>query len=161
MPTLIAALIIVFLAVAFSLQNDQTVSIMFFQWDFQGSLVLVLLATLCLGMLIHLLASIPERIRKSRQTAQLQKRINKLEHSLSEKMQSSKHWLKAQARLTITYGRIRFYFTRILLNHGRQHQKFFQSENYHPLETPREKRQHWAHFNHKWSATFASSSKNF
>ena len=91
MPTLIAALIIVFLAVAFSLQNDQTVSVMFFQWDFQGSLVLVLLATLCLGMLIHLLASMPERIRKSRQTTQLQKKISKLEHSFSEKIQSSKH----------------------------------------------------------------------
>jgi len=89
--SLIAALIIVFLAVAFSLQNDQTVSITFFQWDFQGSLVLILLTTLFLGMLIHLLASMPARIRKSRQASQLQKRIAELEHLLSEKVQPPTH----------------------------------------------------------------------
>jgi len=83
--SLIAALIIVFFAVAFSLQNDQTVSITFFQWDFQGSLVLILLTTLFLGMLIHLLASMPARIRKSRQAAQLQKRISELEQSGPER----------------------------------------------------------------------------
>lgn len=83
--SLIAALIIVFLAVAFSLQNDQTVSITFFQWEFQGSLVLILLSTLFLGMLIHLLASMPARIRKARQATQLQKRITELEGSLSER----------------------------------------------------------------------------
>ena len=88
---LISALITVFLAVAFSLQNDQPVSITFFQWEFQGSLVLILLATLCLGMLIHLLASMPGRIKKSRQTAHLQKRITELEHSCSEKFQPPKH----------------------------------------------------------------------
>lgn len=89
--SLIAALIIVFFAVAFSLQNDQAVSITFFQWDFQGSLVLVLLTTLFLGMLIHLLASMPARIRKSRQVSQLQKRITELEHSLSDKVQPPNH----------------------------------------------------------------------
>ena len=88
--SLISALIIVFLAVAFSLQNDQTVSITFFQWDFQGSLVLVLLATLCLGMLIHLLVSMPGRIRKSRKTAHLQKKIADLEQSRSEEFQPPK-----------------------------------------------------------------------
>jgi uncharacterized integral membrane protein len=88
--SLISALIIVFLAVAFSLQNDQTVSITFFQWDFQGSLVLILLTTLCLGVLIHLLASMPKRVRKSRQNAQLQKRIAELEHSCTEKVQPPK-----------------------------------------------------------------------
>ncbi len=89
--SLIAALIIVFFAVAFSLQNDQMVAITFFQWDFQGSLVLVLLTTLFLGMLIHLLASMPARIRKSRHASQLQKRIAELEHSLSEKVQPPNH----------------------------------------------------------------------
>ncbi|MYJ53775.1 MAG: LapA family protein, partial [Nitrospira sp. SB0672_bin_25] len=43
---LIATLVVVFLTVAFSLQNDQTVSIQFFEWTFEGSLVLVLLPTL-------------------------------------------------------------------------------------------------------------------
>ena len=76
---LIATLAIVFLTVAFSLQNDQTVSIQFFGWTFKGSLVLVLLSTLCLGILIHILASMPARIRKSKEIAELTKRVTELE----------------------------------------------------------------------------------
>ena len=76
---LIATLAIVFLTVAFSLQNDQTVSIQFFGWTFKGSLVLVLLSTLCLGILIHILASMPARIRKSKEIAELNKRVTELE----------------------------------------------------------------------------------
>ena len=76
---LIATLVIVFLTVAFSLQNDQTVSIQFFDWTFQGSLVLVLLTTLCLGIVIHILASMPARIRKSKEIAELHKRVTELE----------------------------------------------------------------------------------
>ena len=76
---LIATLIVVFFTVAFSLQNDQTVSIKFFRWTFEGSLVLVLLTTLCLGMVIHILASMPARIRKSQEIAELNKRVTELE----------------------------------------------------------------------------------
>ena len=76
---LIATLVIVFLTVAFSLQNDQTVSIQFFKWTFEGSLVLVLLTTLCLGIVIHILASMPARIRKSKEIAELNKRVTELE----------------------------------------------------------------------------------
>jgi len=68
---LIATLILVFFTVAFSLQNDQTVSITFFKWTFEGSLVLVLLTTLCLGIVIHILVSMPARIRKSQKIAEL------------------------------------------------------------------------------------------
>ena len=77
--SLIAILGIVFLTVAFSLQNDQTVSIQFFRWAFEGSLVLVLLTTLCLGIVIHILASMPARIRKSQEIAELNKRVMELE----------------------------------------------------------------------------------
>ena len=77
--SLIATLIIVFLTVAFSLQNDQTVSINFFKWTFEGSLVLVLLTTLCLGIVIHILASMPARLRKSQEIAELKKRVMELE----------------------------------------------------------------------------------
>jgi len=76
---LIATLVLLFLTVAFSLQNDQTVSITFFKWTFEGSLVLVLLTTLCLGIVIHILASMPARIRKSKEIAELNKRVMELE----------------------------------------------------------------------------------
>ncbi len=78
---LIATLVIVFFTVAFSLQNDQTVSIQFFGWTFEGSLVLVLLTTLCLGILIHILASMPSRIRKSKEIAELNRRVRELEET--------------------------------------------------------------------------------
>ena len=79
--SLIATLVIVFLTVAFSLQNDQTVSINFFKWTFEGSLVLILLTTLCLGIVIHILASMPARIRKSQEIAELNKRVMELEET--------------------------------------------------------------------------------
>ena len=78
--TLIVALSVLFLAVAFSLQNDQVVAIQFFGWSFEGSLVLILLTTLCLGVVIDVLASMPTRIRKSRQITNLTKRVMELEH---------------------------------------------------------------------------------
>lgn len=83
--SLIIALVTIFLTVAFSLQNARSVAIEFFGLNFEGSLVFVLLTALFLGMLIHLLASIPARMKKTRQIAQLNKRIVELEHSLSEK----------------------------------------------------------------------------
>lgn len=76
---LIATLVLLFFTVAFSLQNDQTVSITFFKWTFEGSLVLVLLTTLFLGIVIHILASMPARIRKSKEIAELNKRVMELE----------------------------------------------------------------------------------
>ena len=77
--TLIVALSVLFLTVAFSLQNDQVVAIQFFGWSFKGSLVLILLTTLCLGVVIDVLASMPTRIRKSRQITDLTKRVRDLE----------------------------------------------------------------------------------
>ncbi len=78
---LIATLVLLFLTVAFSLQNDQPVSITFFKWTFEGSLVLILLTTLCLGIGIHSLASMPARIRKSQKIAELNKRVMELENT--------------------------------------------------------------------------------
>ena len=85
--SLIAALAIVFLAVAFSLQNTEPITIQFFNQTFQGPLVLILLTTLFLGMLIHVLASMPARIKKTRQINQLNKRIVELEHAVTKKLE--------------------------------------------------------------------------
>ena len=85
--SLIAALAIVFFAVAFSLQNTEPITIQFFSQTFQGPLVLILLTTLFLGMLIHVLASMPARIKKTRQINQLKKRIIELEHAVTQKLE--------------------------------------------------------------------------
>ena len=81
---LIAALLLVFLAVAFSLQNSVPITIQFFAWTFEGSLVLVLLTALALGVIISLLASLPSQIKKNRLIVQQQKKIEDLEHSMTE-----------------------------------------------------------------------------
>ncbi len=90
--SLLAALLIVVIAVAFSLQNAQSpLSIQFLGWAYEGSLVVVLLSTLCIGMLIHFLATMPARFRKSRQIMQLEKRIFDLERALREKTKPPTH----------------------------------------------------------------------
>ena len=85
---LIAALLIVFLAVAFSLQNASEITIHFFAWTFQGSLVIVLLTTLVLGVIISLLASLPAQMKKSRIIAQQSKEIETLKQVPSASKQS-------------------------------------------------------------------------
>ncbi|WP_447971145.1 LapA family protein [Nitrospira sp. M1] len=79
---LIAALMMVFFAVAFSLQNASEITIHFFAWTFQGSLVIVLLTTLALGVIISLLASLPAQMKKSRTIAQQSKQIEMLKQSM-------------------------------------------------------------------------------
>ncbi len=90
--SLLAALLIVVIAVAFSLQNAQhPITLQFLGWTYEGSLVLVLLSTLCLGILIQFLATMPIRFRKSRQITQLEKRISELERALGEKTKPPTH----------------------------------------------------------------------
>ncbi len=79
--TLIVTLVIVFFTVAFSLQNNRAVLIRLFGWTFEGSLVLVLLTTLCLGIIIQILVSLPAQIRNTQRLAHLTKRVTELEHA--------------------------------------------------------------------------------
>ncbi|MGB0909012.1 MAG: LapA family protein [Nitrospirales bacterium] len=85
---LIASLLIVFLAVAFSLQNASEITIHFFAWTFQGSLVIVLLTTLVLGVIISLLASLPGQMKKSRIIAQQTKELEALKQAFPASKQS-------------------------------------------------------------------------
>ena len=79
---LIAALLIVFFAVAFSLQNASEITIHFFAWTFQGSLVIVLLTALALGVIISLLASLPAQMKKNRMLAQQANEIKTLKQAV-------------------------------------------------------------------------------
>jgi uncharacterized integral membrane protein len=81
---LIAFLLLLFLVVAFSLQNSQPITINFFGWTFQGSLVVVLLMALACGVVLSVLASLPSYIKKSRMISQQQKTIATLERSVTE-----------------------------------------------------------------------------
>ena len=81
---LIAFLLLLFFAVAFSLQNPEPIIINFFAWTFQGSLVVVVLIALALGVALSVLASMPTYVKKSRLIAQQQKTIITLERSLAD-----------------------------------------------------------------------------
>ena len=77
--SLVIALLIAFLAVIFALQNAVPVVVNFLPWEFQGSLALVLLLTLALGVIVGLLVSVPSIIRRSRRISHQQKIIENLE----------------------------------------------------------------------------------
>jgi len=81
---LIVALVIAVLAVLFALQNSMLITISFLSWEISGSLSLVLLATLAIGVLIGLLVLTPSALKKTIKTSSQRKRINALEHEVSE-----------------------------------------------------------------------------
>ncbi len=81
---LITFLLVLFFAVAFSLQNSDPIILNFFSWTFQGSLVVVLLTALACGVMLSIVASLPSFIKKSRLIAQQQKTIAQLERTVVE-----------------------------------------------------------------------------
>ena len=84
---LITFLLVLFFAVAFSLQNSEPIILNFFSWTFQGSLVVVLLTALAFGVMLSIVASLPSFIKKSRLIAQQQKTIAHLEQTVAEQKQ--------------------------------------------------------------------------
>ncbi len=80
---LIAFLLVLFFAVAFSLQNSEPIEIIFFTWKFQGSLVVVLLTALACGVMLSVVASLPSYFKKSRLIIKQQKTIAELEQMLA------------------------------------------------------------------------------
>ena len=84
---LILALVIAIIAVIFALQNTATITIVFFVWKVTGSLSLVLLVTLAIGVLIGLLFLAPSTVKSSFQVSGHRKRITSLEKELAEHKQ--------------------------------------------------------------------------
>lgn len=81
---LIIALLIAVLAVVFALQNSMLVTVSFFSWTVTGSLSLVLLATLAIGVLIGLLVLSPALLKKTIKSSSQRKRIDALENEVSQ-----------------------------------------------------------------------------
>lgn len=81
---LIVALLIAVVAVIFALQNTMIVTISFFAWTVTGSLSLVLLITLAIGVVIGLLVLAPSAIKNTIQVSGHRKRISALEKELEE-----------------------------------------------------------------------------
>lgn len=81
---LILALVIAIIAVIFALQNTTAITISFFLWQVSGSLALVVLITLALGVLVGWLFAAPSLVKGSFQGSSQRKRITALEKEVSE-----------------------------------------------------------------------------
>lgn len=81
---LILALILVALVVIFALQNTVVIPVTFLMWTFHGSLALVLLIALAVGVLIALLTSLPSLVKNSLTIRSHKKKISAIEEDLSD-----------------------------------------------------------------------------
>jgi len=81
---LILALAIAIIAVIFALQNTAVVTIAFLLWKVTGSLSLILLVTLAIGVLIGVLFLLPSAIKTTLQASGQRKQLGALEKELAE-----------------------------------------------------------------------------
>lgn len=78
------ALIIAIIAILFAVQNNETTTVSFIAWDFEGSLALVLLVALAAGALISFFVSLPANIKARWTIRNQRKKLTELENSLGE-----------------------------------------------------------------------------
>jgi uncharacterized membrane protein YciS (DUF1049 family) len=88
MPFLIiAAIVIAFVAIAFALLNNQSVAINFLFSQITGSLAIVLLSTLAIGVLIGLLVLIPTLLKRGWRVSKAKRQTSALEDELMDRDQ--------------------------------------------------------------------------
>jgi uncharacterized integral membrane protein len=85
---LIVALVVAIVAVIFALYNPGPVMVSFFTWQITGSLSLVLLVTLAIGVVIGLLVIAPSLVKNTIQGSSQRKRITALEKETAEQKAS-------------------------------------------------------------------------
>jgi uncharacterized integral membrane protein len=78
----IIAVIIALLAVVFALQNAQTVMVKLYLWDISGSMALILLVTLLIGIASGMMILFPNIYRKGSDIKLHKKKISELEKQL-------------------------------------------------------------------------------
>ena len=81
---LIIGILLGVVSVVFALQNVMVVTLTFFSWQFEGSLALILLLAVVMGILISLLVVLPESIRNYFRYKSLKKTNYKLEEELKK-----------------------------------------------------------------------------
>lgn len=94
---LVLALVIAIIAVIFALQNTAAVTITFFAWEVGGSLSLVVLVTLVIGVLVGWLFVAPSLVKNSLQGSGQRKRIGELEKEV-EKFKGSVETLQGKVK---------------------------------------------------------------
>jgi uncharacterized integral membrane protein len=77
------ALIIAVLAVIFAIQNNDTTTVSFAIWKYNGSLALVLLVAVAAGSLISFFVSLPSNFKTRWALRQQRKKMSEMESSLA------------------------------------------------------------------------------
>jgi len=75
----VVALILALLVTVFAVQNNQSTPISFLLWSIEGSLALVLMITLVLGIVVGVLLMAPGSVRNRLQIGGLQRSVRSLE----------------------------------------------------------------------------------
>jgi uncharacterized integral membrane protein len=81
---LLLALIIAIVLVLFAIQNPIVVTVSFFSWQMDGSLVFILVTVFAAGLLTGVLMSLPSLFRKSFALREKKRKIKDLEKHMIE-----------------------------------------------------------------------------
>ncbi|HYW18259.1 MAG TPA: lipopolysaccharide assembly protein LapA domain-containing protein [Nodularia sp. (in: cyanobacteria)] len=87
----IIAVLVALLAVVFAFENAVTISVTFFNVNFEASLAIVLILTLGIGILIGLLVSIPSIIQRNSRISKYKVKIVELENESNEYLETITH----------------------------------------------------------------------
>jgi uncharacterized integral membrane protein len=80
---LILALILAIIVTIFAVQNNEAVDVSFLTFELSGSLALVLMLTLTVGIVIGILVSAPASLRRRLEISGLKKSVRKMEKDLT------------------------------------------------------------------------------
>ena len=76
---IILALLVSLLVTVFAVQNNAVITVTLFAWRIEGSLAIILMGTLFLGILVGLFLLTPSAIRGRLSSSDLRKRLQKVE----------------------------------------------------------------------------------
>jgi uncharacterized integral membrane protein len=79
----VLALLLALLVTVFAVQNNAVIDVSFLFWGVAGSLALVLMITLTLGILIGVLLMLPGAVRRRLEAGELRRSVRSLEQQAS------------------------------------------------------------------------------
>lgn len=81
---IILALLVALLVTVFAVQNNAVIAVTLFAWRIEGSLAIILMGTLFLGILVGLFLLTPTAIRGRLTASDLRKRLQKAEQQIEQ-----------------------------------------------------------------------------
>jgi putative membrane protein len=81
---IILALLVALLVTVFAVQNNAVIAVTLFAWRIEGSLAIILMGTLFLGILVGLFLLTPTAIRGRLTASDLRKRLQKTEQQMEQ-----------------------------------------------------------------------------